>query len=260
MAKYKLFIEYNGGKYKGWQFQKDQKTVQGVLLGVAGTIFKNEKIDIQGSGRTDAGVHALEQIAHLEVNSDISPEILTLKFNDLLPFDCTVKKIERTHQRFHARHSAVKRSYIYQIATRKTSFGKDFVWWIKDELNVELMQNAALAFNGMHDFASFGAVDKGGEAKSTLVFINDVEVIQKGEMILIRVAGSHFLWKMVRRMVGVLVECGRGNLSKRKVKKFLEEYSDEPAKLTAPPSGLFLEKIYFEENEPVPELTPVINL
>jgi len=155
MSKFKLYIEYDGTRYSGWQMQKQSKTVQGKLLEIASQIFKGEKIDIQGSGRTDAGVHALCQMAHLEVKTMLAPEIIRMKFNDELPHDISIMEVEKANPNFHARHDAKSRSYIYQISKRRTAFGKPFVWWIKDKLDFEKMNKALGYLIGKHDFSSF---------------------------------------------------------------------------------------------------------
>jgi tRNA pseudouridine38-40 synthase len=258
MGKFKLYVEYDGTRYSGWQMQKQSKTVQGKLLEVASQIFKGEKIDIQGSGRTDAGVHALCQIAHLEVKTMLAPEIIRMKFNDELPHDICIIEVEKANTKFHARHDAKSRSYIYQIAKRRTAFGKPFVWWIKDKLDIEKMNNASKIFIGMHNFVSFA--DKDELEKSTKVLIEDVQMKEEGDLILIRITGSHFLWKMVRRMVGVLVEVGRGNLAEKDIKYFLEHESPTPAKFTAPPSGLFLESVTYENERMKNDYGAVINI
>jgi tRNA pseudouridine38-40 synthase len=247
MPRFKLLIEYEGTRYSGWQKQPGQvstKTIQGMLYAAAEEIFKKENVDIQGSGRTDSGVHAICQVAHLEVKTMLAPEIIKLKLNDLLPFDINVLEVEKTHPKFHARHDAVKRSYIYQISARRTAFGKNFVWWIKDKLDFNAMEKAAKQFIGMHDFSSFSDQDPG--EKSTRVLIEDIQLKKDGDIILVRLLGSHFLWKMVRRMVGVLVEVGRGKMSDADLKIFLLTKSKEPAKYTAPPSGLFLEQVIYK--------------
>ncbi len=247
MFRFKLYIEYEGTRYSGWQKQQNSKTIQGKLFEAAAKIFKDEQINIQGSGRTDAGVHALCQIAHLDVKTMLAPEIIRMRFNDELPYDINVLEVEKTHSKFHARHNAKSRSYIYQVSRRRTALAKSFVWWVKDELNFEMMQKASQLFTGMHDFKSFA--DKDDEEKSTKVLIEDVQMLETGDLILIRIIGSHFLWKMVRRMVGVLIEIGRGKLSEKDLKCFLEHDSPTPAKYTAPPSGLFLEKVYYDNEK-----------
>lgn len=254
MAKFKMYIEYDGSRYSGWQMQQNAKTIQGMLYKAAGEIFGRQRIDIQGAGRTDSGVHALQQVAHIEVNTMLAPEIIRMKFNDLLPPDINLLEVEKARADFHSRHNAVMRSYIYQVSRRRTAFGKNYVWWIKDKLNFEVMKENALLFRGMHDFQSFSERDR--EDKSTKVKIDNVEMKEAGDLILIRITGSHFLWKMVRRITGVLVETGRGNLSEKDIIHYLVSNTNEPAKYTAPPSGLFLEKIQYEKT-PLPELQPV---
>jgi tRNA pseudouridine38-40 synthase len=258
MPRFKLYIEYEGTRYSGWQMQKNAKSIQGKLLEVAENIFKNERVDIQGAGRTDAGVHALCQVAHLEARTMLAPEIIRMKFNDELPADINILEVEKANPKFHARHDAKTRSYIYQISIRRTAFGKPFVWWIKDKLNFEQMKKAATNFVGMHDFISFA--DKDELEKSTKVFIEDVQLKKEEDLMLIRVVGSHFLWKQVRRMVGALVEIGRGKLTEQKLIHYLNSYSNEPAKFTAPPSGLYFEKVSYDEDERLPELTSLIKI
>jgi len=224
--------------------QKQSKTVQGKLHEIAENIFKKERVEIYGSGRTDAGVHALCQVAHLDVKTMLAPEIIRMKFNDELPSDINIIEVEKVNPKFHARHDAKSRSYLYQISRRRTAFGKPFVWWIKDNLNFEKMSSASKLFVGMHDYRSFS--DKDNEEKSTKVLIEKIQMKEDGDLILIRIVGSHFLWKQVRRMIGVLVEIGRGDLTEKDLKYFLEHNSPAPAKFTAPPSGLFLEQVIYE--------------
>ena len=167
-------------------------------------------------------------------------------------------RVEKVARQFHARHSAVARSYLYQIARRRTAFGKPFVWWIKDPLDFAALAATARVFEGMHDFRSYSDAD--AREGDTRVKIERVEVAEAGELMLIRVLGSHFLWKMVRRMVGVIAEVGRGGLTPKDAERFLREPSDVPATLTAPPSGLFLERVLYEGDAPPGPLRPVLNL
>ena len=155
--------------------------------------------------------------------------------------------------RFHARHDAVSRRYVYQIVRRRTAFAKAYVWWVKDALDVRRMRQAGDAFLGMRDFRAFTTRDEdgpGGPARSTRVLIERLEIAEDGDLILVGIEGSHFLWKMVRRIVGVLVEIGRGALDPEAAAEFLITESDAPARLTAPPSGLFLERVRYEAGPP----------
>ncbi len=258
MARFKLFIEYEGTRYSGWQVQKNAGTVQGEIIGAMKKVFKTDEFELYGSGRTDAGVHALEQVAHLEVQTMLAPEIIRMKVNDVLPADINLLEVEKAPADFHARHSAVARSYLYQICRRRTAFGKRYVWWIKEPLDFAAMIAASQHFVGMKNLQSFTEDDP--EEKSTKVLIDAIEMKEEGDLILIRVSGSHFLWRLVRRIVGVLAEVGRGALTVEQVKQFIQQQSDEPSRLTAPPSGLFLEKVRYQQNSPQNLLQPAFSV
>jgi len=258
MARFRLDLEYVGTRYSGWQIQRNARTVQGVLHDAVRAASGRADFESYGSGRTDAGVHALQQVAHLDLETRLAPEALGRALNDELPADVNVLRVMKVTRRFHARHSAVGRSYLYQVARRRTAFGKAFVWWIKDPLDVGEIAAAGRVFGGMHDFRSY-ADALPGEAK-TLVKIERVEVAEAGDLVLVRIAASHFLWKMVRRMVGVMAEIGRGRLRVDDAERFLRERSTMPAELTAPPSGLFLERVLYEGDAPPGPPRPVLNL
>src|SRR5512142_2358795 len=149
MPRFKLTIEYAGTRYSGWQIQKNARTVQGELDRAVRTVIKPHKYELYGSGRTDAGVHALAQVAHLDVATTLPPESLRRRLNDELPADINILSLEVTTHRFHARHSAESRSYLYQIARRRTAFGKALVWWVRDPIDVEKMRQAATLFTGL---------------------------------------------------------------------------------------------------------------
>jgi len=258
VSRFKLVIEYAGTKYSGWQIQKNAKTIQGELARVIADVAGLNTFELYGSGRTDAGVHAREQVAHLDLSTSLSPDVLLRRVNDALPSDINVVSLKPVSRKFHARHDALSRSYVYQIARRRTAFGKNYVWWVREDLNLRHMRTAAAAFTGMQNFQSF--TDDDAEEKSTVVAVHRLELAEDGALILIRVEGSHFLWKMVRRIVGVLVEVGRGGIPVDAVGQFLSQESDIPAKLTAPASGLFLERVYYSEHDPRPPLRGTIDL
>jgi tRNA pseudouridine38-40 synthase len=247
MPKWKLVIEYQGTRYRGWQEQANARTVQGELRKALENVF-GERLEIVGAGRTDGGVHALNQVAHVRSRHPRAPANVLNHINDQLPSDINLRSIVQTAPEFHARHDAVERFYLYQIATRRRAFTKPFVWWIKDQLDVPAMQNAVRALPGRHDFASF--CEKGGDPSSTLVEVTCTELSVHGELILFRIGASHYLWKMVRRIVGVLVEVGRGNLAKEDVAQFLVDKTSAVAQWTAPPSGLFLECVRYRGESP----------
>ena len=256
MARFKVLIEYEGTRYSGWQIQKNARTVQGELHAAFRKVFGMDDWEFQGSGRTDAGVHASGQVAHLDVKTMLAPEIIKLKVNNELPPDINILEVEKAISTFHARRDAIARSYLYQISRRRTAFGKRYVWWIKERLDIARMKETSRMFIGMKDFQSF--TDDDPEEKSTRVLIDEILIQETGDLILLRITGSHFLWKLVRRIVGVVAETGRGKLSKDEVHGFLKSASTAPAKLTAPPTGLFLEKVLYKgDSAPVP-LQPII--
>jgi len=249
MPRFKLTVEYAGTRYSGWQIQKNARTIQGELDRAVRTITARKDFELYGSGRTDAGVHAIAQIAHLDVSTALASDVLRRRLNDELPADINVLAVERVPHRFHARHDAVARRYLYQIARRRTAFAKPYVWWVKEPLDLARMQTAARAFVGMLDFQSFAARDDEEEGdRSTLVLVERLDVDSHGDLILVTIEGSHFLWKMVRRVVGVLVEIGRGGLEPAAAATFLRESSAAPARLTAPASGLFLARVFYKND------------
>jgi tRNA pseudouridine38-40 synthase len=240
---WKLTLEYDGTRYRGWQSQKNtDRTVQGVLLRAAQELL-GEDVSIGGAGRTDAGVHALAQIAHMRARKPLPEKDIAFGLNDRLPFDVNVLEVSPALPRFHARHDATSRTYLYRISRRRTAFDKRLVWWVKDRLNFTAMRGAAKLFAGRHDFASFCENAEGQE--STLVVVESSDLLDWEHEIHYRITASHFLWKMVRRLVGTLVEVGRGNLDAAEVERLLKQRVSEPAKWTAPPSGLFLENVTY---------------
>lgn len=255
MQSWKLLIEYEGTRYSGWQKQPVARTVQGELARAAENAF-GAKVEIGGAGRTDSGVHALGQIAHLKTNSreKLAAKQLQKAINDNLPSDISILRAQTAAPNFHARHDAAARYYLYQIATRRTAFGKPFVWWVRDRLDVAAMAGACQLLAGRHDFRSF--TEDAPEQKSTVVQVDTAQIAVAGSLILFRIGASHFLWKMVRRIIGCLVEVGRGKMTVKHFQKLLIERSNEPAALTAPPSGLFLEQVLYGGDVPPTEIQP----
>ena len=258
MPRYKLTIEYAGTRYSGWQKQKNARTVQGEIERAVGELTRDKTFEFYGSGRTDAGVHALRQVAHLDIRKPLPAETIRRGINDGLPADIHILAVDTVPHRFHARHSAVARSYLYQVSRRRSAFAKPFVWWVREPLDVARMTAAAGRLTGMHDFQAFS--DDDPDEKSTEVLVEEVTLVEDGDLILVRVAGSHFIWKMVRRMVGVLVEIAKGGMAIEEIDGLLSG-ADEPkgssprsgptsrptpAELTAPSSGLFLERVLYE--------------
>jgi tRNA pseudouridine38-40 synthase len=257
-VRFKLTLEYAGTRYSGWQVQKNARTVQGEIERAISAVTGAREFELYGSGRTDAGVHALAQVAHLDLTTSMPPGALMRRINDELPADINILRIDKVRHTFHARHSARARSYIYQVARRRTAFAKPFVWWVKEDLDLSRMRSVAERLVGFHDFRSFS--DDDPEQKSTAVQLSALEINELGALILFRVEGSHFIWKMVRRLVGVIVEVGRSGLAPDEAVAMLSIDSELPARLTAPASGLFLERVRYEGepsmNVPAPIAIP----
>jgi len=241
VPRYKLVLEYAGTRYSGWQIQNNARTIQGELHKALGEALRDPQFETYGSGRTDAGVHALAQVVHLDLPSALPTNTLVARINDGLPHDINVISAERMPPRFHARHSAVARHYLYQVSTRRSAFHKPYIWWVKDPLDLARMRDAAARLTGFADFRAF--TDDDPEEKSTQVLLTRLEITEADPLILVHVSGSHFLWKMVRRLVGILVACGKGELSPQQVEQLLTSDSPLPAQLTAPAAGLFLERV-----------------
>src|SRR6185369_17024647 len=252
MANWKLTVEYDGTRYYGWQEQKNSRTVAGELRAAAEGLLSGP-VEINGAGRTDAGVHALGQVVRLRTGSPRKRTEILHGLNDRLPPDINVVKVEEAHPAFDPRRDTVARYYLYQISTRRTAFAKRFVWWVKDRLNVGQMNQACALLRGRHDFSRF--CDKRAEERSMVVAVERAELAVEGDLLLFRIGASHFLWKMVRRIVGALVEIGRGEIGVREFSGLVDGSRTatrfDVAAHTAPPSGLFLESVLYAD-QPLP--------
>jgi len=258
MPTYRLDCEYEGTRYRGWQEQQNARSVAGELKRAVADAG-GDVVELGGAGRTDAGVHALHQVAHLRLRTAVDPRRFRLAINDALPHDVHVLAIRQAPDRFHARHDAVLRSYVYQISRRRTALAKRNVWWIKRPLDAARIQTAAACLPGMHDFAAF--CERPQDQSSTRVLVERAEVACAGGLILVRLAASHFLWKMVRRIVGTLVRVGAGELAERDFEALVRGTGMQgvsTAAWTAPPSGLFLERVIYAGDPPLSALAAVI--
>ncbi len=244
-----ITVEYDGGKYSGWAEQKNARTVMGELRSAFEQTLQCQ-VELVGAGRTDAGVHARGQVAHVKFSSKSSvPEaFIAAQVNQKLPAEICVVKIAKAALTFHARHDAVAREYVYQIATRKTAFEKRYVWWVKEQLDVAAMRAAAALLVGRHDFRCYQAQDPGRPNESSIVVVEKAEIVLEGDRVLFRIEASHFVWRMVRRLTGTLVKLGLGEITMDDFKLLLK--AKEVARLdvaswTAPSSGLFLEAVRY---------------
>jgi len=267
MTHWKLTLSYNGSAFHGWQVQPDKPTVQGTLRAALAQIV-GETVLPQGSGRTDAGVHALAQVASFALEAPIPAEKLRDALNRALPPSIRVMGAEAVPESFHARHSALRKSYEYRIFERYPQgrsrgdvpaqicppFLAPFVWDCPWPLDLEPMQQAAALLCGTHDFTSFAAADPdlAGRSGADTPGPNPVKTLfasawlPKNSLLLYRVVGSGFLHHMVRNLVGTLVEVGRGALAADDLPRILAARSRSAAGPTAPPQGLFLVEVGYE--------------
>lgn len=257
MPRYMMKIQYDGSRFSGWQIQKNAKTVAGTLTFCLSDILKENTV-LFGSGRTDAGVHAIGQTAHFDVVQPIEEQSILIKLNEQLPSGLSVVSIMKVHERFHVRHHALSRVYIYQLSKNEQVFLRNYVWTPEKLLKPEMMSEVLKLYTGFHDFTSFSA-EKDKEV-STHVNILKSDLVQWESLYLLRFVGSHFLRSMVRRLVGTAVAVANKIYSLDDVKHFLAESCTEPSRHTAPPHGLFLESVQYDKENEVPKniVPPII--
>lgn len=246
MRNIKLTISYDGTRYNGWQKQGNTpNTIQGKLNSILSSICR-EDIDLIGSGRTDAGVHAYNQIANFKTNAIIPLETLKAAINERLENDVCVKDATLAAPRFHARYNALGKKYLYRIWNHNdvSVFERKYSCHVREALDIEVMKTAAELFVGTHDFKAFTS-DKRTK-KSTVKEIYSIDITKNGDMLEILYHGNAFLYNMVRIMTGSLIEAGLSKIESGAVKEILERGDRAMAGHTAPPHGLFLKEVIFE--------------
>ncbi len=240
----KIVVSYNGKNYCGWQKQKNALGIQGELEYACRQAFKQKDIEIIGSGRTDAGVHALAQVANFKVETAIPvdrfPEIL----NNYLPKDIAVIDALEVDMDFHSRYSAHRKTYRYYIypSRIRSPFYKDTAYQVKYKLDVEKMKREIKKLEGKHDFVGF--MSAGSSVKTTVREIYRADLFEEGDRLIIEVEGNGFLYNMVRIIVGTMVDIGRGRIEES-LDKIIESKNRERAGHTAPAQGLFLKNVEY---------------
>ena len=242
MTNIKLTSEYDGTDFFGWQIQPKKRTVQGeiekALHGLTG-----KKVRIIGAGRTDTGVHAINQVANFHIDSDIKPEKIKKALNGLLPKDIIIKSAEKTSEDFNSRFDAVTRTYKYVICKGRTALKKRFCWEIFYNLDSALIKKSCGLLIGEKDFNSFCKSDK--NRKNSKCNIKKAEWIEKEDGYIFRIESNRFLHKMVRTIVGTLIDVGRKKITPEQFLKILINKDRRKAGTTAPAKGLFLEAVSF---------------
>ena len=243
MANYKILIQYDGTRYKGWQVQNStDMTIQGKLQAVLEELA-GRPVEVIGSGRTDAGVHASGQVANFHMDGDFSKEEILEYLNHYLPMDIAVTEIEEVEERFHARFNATSKTYIYRIHTSNIPnvFERKYAYTYTAPLNVEAMRSAAECFIGSHDFMAFCGNKK--MKKSTVRTVFSIDIQEKKDEIIISYTGNGFLQNMIRIMTGTLIEVGNGTKQVSEIPGILEGKNREMAGFTVPPEGLMLKQV-----------------
>lgn len=256
MARYKLILAYDGTNYCGWQVQHDRLSIQALVQNALQTVLRHP-LHLTGSGRTDAGVHAKGQTAHFDTDLSINLSSLRLSLNGLLPADIRVLEIESVESDFHARYSALSKTYHYYLHLDRISdpFTIKTRYQVFKRLNLDLLQKAAQEFIGIHDFTSFtnepqrGSVVRGAVRHLTRL---DAFPIEKG--IRLEFEANGFLYKMVRNITAALIECASGKVPPSMIKEIFDAKDRRRAFFTAPPQGLFLMHVQYQKTIPHAEL------
>lgn len=245
MQNYKLILQYDGTRYNGWQRQGNtDNTIQGKLNEIISR-YLGEEVDIAGSGRTDAGVHALAQVANFKTSKCFDKDKFMAEVNAFLPQDIRITAVETVDERFHARLSAVSKTYEYVIDNAPVAdvFARKYSCRVEKLLNVDKMREAASLLTGTHDYTSFCGNKK--FKKSPVRTVTDIEIAEADGKIRIAFSGDGFLQNMVRIMAGTLIEVGLGKREAASISAILEAKSREAASMMAPPEGLFLKEVYY---------------
>ncbi len=247
MPRYKLTIEYDGGAYVGWQRQPNAMSVQQAIEDAL-AIFCAERPLIQGAGRTDAGVHALGQVAHVDLGRDWRADVVRDAANaHLVGKSIAILRAEKVADSFNARFSAIKRHYLYRILNRRAppTIDRGFVWHLKRKIDAQAMHDAAQCLVGKHDFSTFR--DAECQANSPLRTLDEISVRRVGDEVRVNVSALSFLHRQVRSMAGSLENVGAGKWSAADLRAALEARDRARCGPVAPPNGLYLTHIDYPE-------------
>ncbi|MBA7511663.1 tRNA pseudouridine synthase A [subsurface metagenome] len=245
MRNIRLTIEYDGTDYFGWQIQKRKPTVQGKITKVLERILE-EKIKLIGAARTDSGVHALGQVANFKTrNEKLTTDSLIKALNSLLPADIVIKEVRKVPDSFHARYSAKSKIYRYHILKQllPSALERRFSWHIPESLHWKKIIEASKYFVGKYDFSPFSVT--GSSRKSGQCAVRDFKIRKVKNLYILQIEANYFLYKMVRRIVGALIEVGRGKIEPEYIKVLLLKKASTLRAQTAPPHGLFLVKVKY---------------
>lgn len=242
MRNIRLILEYDGTAFSGWQIQPGRRTVQGVLEEKLSELLK-EDVTVIGSGRTDAGVHALGQVVNFKVAKDVPLRAFSEGLNRLLPRDMAVLDAREVHPDFHARFDARGRLYRYQIVSTRSPVRERFAWFVRYELEFAVLEKTSSKVLGRHDFTSFSSAQ--AEVENFTVNVGKAKWRRKGDTLTFEIEADRFLHNMVRILVGTMVDMARGKMDASSFTDILRARDRRRAGRTAPPQGLFLVKVTY---------------
>ena len=239
-----MTIQYDGTNLHGWQVQKNGRTVQGELQDALQKIFKNQKINLIGSGRTDSGVHALGQIANIKLDTDMENESLLNAVNgNLDDNDITITNVDKVNSDFHSRFSALKREYIYKISTEYSPIERDYYWTIQEEIDIQKLHDCAKLIVGEHDFTQLSKKNDEIDNKICNIYLSEWDVFEN--KIHYKIIANRFLHHMVRYLVGTMIEVSKNRSFTTNDFDLMLQGKDREQIFRAPSKGLYLKKIYY---------------
>ena len=245
--RYFMTFSYDGTNYKGYQKQPGKRTIQNTLEDILFKINGEQEVSVCATGRTDAGVHALNQKAHFDLNKDIEEEKLRDSLNKMLPEDIYIKKIEKVSEDFHARFNVKAKEYLYKINLGEYNpIEKNYVYQYNNRLDINEMERALKYLEGEHNFKSFTkSNDEIEDYVRTIIQTSITRDLKNINEITISIMGTGFLRYMVRNIVGLLIEIGEGKRKSEDVFEILASENREAAGKTAPPNGLYLKDVFY---------------
>lgn len=243
MVRFKAIIEYDGRNYGGFQIQNNSLTIQAVLEKALSDLYRRE-IKVVGSGRTDAGVHALGQVIHFDTEENIPPNQIPLALARFLPKDISMRSCEQVNETFHARFSAVSKTYVYNVILSKVNRPLSYNHYLYPyNLDFELIDKAIKRILGEHDFKGFMA--SGSDVKNTVRCVTDLKILRNNDELIFSVSANGFLYNMVRNIVGMLLDIGRGFKSLEDLDMLIKSGDRKYAGHTAPSAGLCLKEVFY---------------
>lgn len=241
--RYKLLIEYDGTHFSGWQIQPKERTVEGVIEKALSTLYQLD-IDVVGQGRTDTGVHALHQVAHADLPDTYSERRIIHAMRGLLPEDVSIFAIEKINSEFHSRFDAISRKYIFRVANRPIPLDRHKIWYSFLDCDIELLHKCANFIIGDHDFLQF-CIPNEDPHLTTRCTVTESIWRKDGELLIYTIRGNRFLRKMVRRLVGTMVQVSAQKMQLKNFEEMLSNPTSTAPAYTAPPHGLTLDSVEY---------------